>query len=108
MMQRAPARSISAIQRSRASGVRWAESTRASYPMPKSSSTLAAWDITSQSEVLPITTPIETPGGISGLQLDSGKALERFAVLFRGARDDLGREPRSGRRLVPVERFQAL
>src|SRR5438874_567680 len=77
------------------SGVRWAETTCASYATPKSLSTLAACCITSQSLLEPITTPtsglfsmVSVREVASFLQLPAVRVED---VLERGLHVDLRR-----------------
>src|SRR5215467_1252636 len=110
MKQRAPPEARRSTQPSRASGVRWAESTFDSKGTEKSASCLAASFITSQSLALPITMPTkgELLAIFLGSQLLSGQALKGLAILLGGLRDHVGGKARRGRRLVPVERLQVV
>src|SRR4029077_20645752 len=99
------------------SGVRCAEITRASNAMSNSFSTSQACCIVSQSESDPIRTPIKgwarvelmvqsSNGARRRIRAGSSfhpisQALQRFTILAGGSFDDLARERRRRRRLVP-------
>src|SRR6476661_817218 len=93
--------------------MRCAEMTCASYGTPNSFSLSTACCITSQSEEEPITTP--TSGVAAGasavmsflvlfsvFEFFAGQAFQRLAVLGAGFFDDIGRQRRRGRRLLPI------